>query len=178
MSDTLNAFDHKRWAEEKLQDYGEFADRTGECNQLEEGDGTSGEWFYIPDDPLPELEHEPGERRVIYHGSWGNYNSPGASSYTYATIYYMPEDQEEYEADKKKWEEAPEWAQQDMPCVVCGEEFDKDEMEYDDRQDGYVCEGCQQAEDETEDDDGDGDEGGSDGPGDESDPGTSNGGDG
>lgn len=152
MSYFLNAFDHKRWANEKLEDFGDFADQIGECNQIELGDCTAGEWFHFPDAALPKSEEDDGERWAIYYGTWGNDNSPGASSYTNATIYLFPEDKEEYEKDKAEWEAKPEWAPQDMECLDCGEEYEKSDMEFDDHRDGYVCESCQNKEPEEEDD--------------------------
>ena len=88
-----------------LADYGDFADMVTECNQGEDAFSGYGEWFYIPDDPLPNND------RVIYFGTWGNDHSPGASSYTNAEIFDMddPEDAAEYAKRVKEWEAQPEW---------------------------------------------------------------------
>lgn len=102
---TVNAFKHREWARHGLADYGTFADQVAECNQGEDAFSGYGEWFFIPDDPLPNND------RVIYFGTWGNDNSPGASSYTNAEIFDMddPEDAIEYEKRVKEWEGQPEW---------------------------------------------------------------------
>ena len=70
MAFTICAFNHDEWARYKLADYGDFADMTSECNVGEDAFSGYGEWYYIPDDPLPDND------RVIYFGSWGNDNSP------------------------------------------------------------------------------------------------------
>jgi hypothetical protein len=50
---------------------------------------------------------------VIYFGTWGNDNSPGASVYTYAEVFDMddPEDAAEYEKRVRYWDSQPEWAE-------------------------------------------------------------------
>ena len=69
-----------------------FRRMVAECNQGEDAFSGYGEWFYIPDNPLPNND------RVIYFGTWGNDHSPGASSYTNAEIFDMddPIDAAEY----------------------------------------------------------------------------------
>ncbi len=107
---------HDEWADNSLADYGSFSDCITECNQRDRGDYSIGEWFYIPDEVLPPMQGvdyggvTPNER-AIYHGTWGNDNSPGASHYTYADVYDMddPEDAAQYEADVKEWKAQPEW---------------------------------------------------------------------
>lgn len=95
---------HERgWEDAGLADYSEFSDKINECDQRELGDCTAGKWWYAPDKPL----HD--GRLVIYHGTWGNYNAPGASSYTYAEVY-DPDEAEEYGKHLKWWESRPEWA--------------------------------------------------------------------
>lgn len=119
MAFTVKASDHHEWEENSLQDYSEFSDCVGECNQRDRGDYSIGDWFYIPDEPLPAMkdvdygDSKPNER-AIYFGSWGNDNSPGASHYTYAEIFDMddPEDAAEYEARKAEWEAYPEWIEE------------------------------------------------------------------
>lgn len=112
MSKTLSAFDHREWERLKLADYGDFSDKTTECNQEDWGDCSRGEWYYIH--PLP-VENEDGTFRVIYNGDWGNDHSPGASSYTYATLYDEADedDMRRFVEAVKEWEEAPEWIEED-----------------------------------------------------------------
>lgn len=113
MSSHYNAFDHKAWNEAGLKDYGDFADMVEYINQSEYGDGTmEGEWYYCDDDT-----------RTIYTGSFGNYNSPGASSYTNADVYDENE-QDEYNAEKTKLEAAEEYAET--------EDFDDEEEDEED----------------------------------------------
>lgn len=81
MSYTINAFSHKEWELAGLADYADFSDCITECNMGEDAFSGYGEWYYIPDEPLPTGE------RVIYFGSWGNDNSPGASMYTSAELF-------------------------------------------------------------------------------------------
>ena len=52
---------------------------------------------------------------MIYFGTWGNDNSPGASSYTNAEIFNMddPDDAAEYEKRVQEWETQPEWGSRD-----------------------------------------------------------------
>ena len=54
-----------------------------------------GSWWDADDEGL-----------VIYWGTYGNYNSPGASHYTWATIYSTVA---EYRAALAEWEAKPEW---------------------------------------------------------------------
>ena len=105
MAFTVNASNHQEWKYLGLADYGDFADMVSECNVGEDAFSGHGEWFYIPEEPLPKND------RVIYFGSWGNENSPGASSYTYAEIFDTddPEDTAEYAKRVQEWEEQPEW---------------------------------------------------------------------
>ena len=46
-----------------------------------------------------------------YFGTWGNDNSPGASTYTHAEIFNMDDaaDAAEYQKRVKHWESQPEW---------------------------------------------------------------------
>ena len=105
MAFTICAFDHREWKRHGLADYGDFADQISECNVGEDAFSGYGEWFCIPDDPLPNND------RVIYFGTWGNDNSPGASSYTHAEIFNMDDsaDAAEYEKRVQEWESQPEW---------------------------------------------------------------------
>jgi hypothetical protein len=102
MAFTITAFNHKEWARYGLQEFGDFADQVGECNMGEDAFSGYGEWFYIPDEPLANND------RVIYFGTWGNDNSPGASSCTYAEIFDMDCEAAEYQKRIKHWESQPE----------------------------------------------------------------------
>lgn len=106
MSFVLTAFNHTEWSRYGLADFGDFADQIVERNMGEDTFSGYGQWFFIPNDPLP------NNNRVIYSGSWGNDNSPGASSYTHAEIFNMDdtEDASEYGKRVKQWESSPEWA--------------------------------------------------------------------
>lgn len=105
MSFTINAFNHEEWQRYNLADYGDFADMISECNVGEDTFSGYGDWFFVPDEPLPNND------RAIYFGSWGNDNSPGASSYTYAEIFDMDdeEDAEAYRQRVKEWESQPDY---------------------------------------------------------------------
>ncbi len=105
MSFTITAFNHVEWKRYGLADYGDFADMISECNVGEDAFSGYGEWFYVPENPLSNND------RVIYYGSWGNDNCPGASMYTYAEIFNMddPKDAADYKKQVKHWEKQPEW---------------------------------------------------------------------
>ncbi len=109
-------FNHKEWKENNLKDFGEFAECVEYVNQREYGDGQlEGEWYYIPDEVPP---------YVIYYGTFGNYNSPGASSYTFAEIYEEDE-KEEYQTLCEKWRSCEEYEE----CETEDEEEDDCEPE-------------------------------------------------
>ena len=98
---TYNAFsDRQAWADLNLMDYGDYADCVEYVNQTWYGnDQLEGEWYYIDYD-----------RRMIYAGSFGNYNSPGADSYTHCVVYgEYDEDREDFEADVQELEGSPEY---------------------------------------------------------------------
>jgi hypothetical protein len=101
---TINAFDHEEWKRHGLADFGDFADRITECNIGEDSFSGFGEWFFVPDEPLPNGD------RVIYFGSWGNDNSPGASTYTNAEIFDAldPDQLVEFSRRVDHWESQPE----------------------------------------------------------------------
>ena len=109
MSVTINAFDHQEWHRLGLADFGDFADQITECNVGEDSFSGYGEWFFVQDEPLPTGE------RVIYFGSWGNDNSPGASSYTHAELFDMADEADAAAFAKrvKKWESQPEFLDHD-----------------------------------------------------------------
>lgn len=104
MSFTINAFNHTEWERLGLADFGDFADQISECNVGEDSFSGYGEWFFVPDEPLPNGD------RVIYFGSWGNDNSPGASMYTNAEIFdgSDPDELAEFTLRVKEWESKPE----------------------------------------------------------------------
>ena len=109
---TINAFDDVEWKRHGLADYGDFADQITECNVGEDSFSGFGEWFFVPDEPL--LNND----RVIYFGSWGNDNSPGASTYTNAEIFDGddPTDLAEFHARLKHWESQPESVETEDDC--------------------------------------------------------------
>jgi hypothetical protein len=84
MSFTVNAFDHAEWRRLGLAEFTDFADRITEVN----GGLDYGEWYFVPDEPLPTGE------RVIYYGSWGSDHSPGASMYTHGTPFDVSSEDE------------------------------------------------------------------------------------
>ena len=107
---TINAFNHEEWSRHGLADFGEFADQIAECNVGEDSFSGYGEWFFVPDEPLPDGS------RVIYFGSWGNDNSPGASMYTHAEIFdgTDPEELAEFSRRVQGWESQPESVEADF----------------------------------------------------------------
>ena len=129
MSTTISAFDHKAWDDAKLQDYEDFSECVEFCNQVDLGDCSEGEWYYIPDEPLKEGPYV--GCRVIYSGSFGNYNAPGASSYTNAEIY--DPDESTFDAAKSLWEAYPEYAEEDEDDEW--EEIDDEDEHEDDDED-------------------------------------------
>ena len=127
MSTHICAFDHNAWDEAGLQDYGDFSESVEFCNQSEYGDGQlEGDWYYVPDEPLAKGKY--AGCRVIYSGDFGNYNAPGASSYTYTNIYDMKDEQDAaaFEKAKAEWEASPEYTEETEAA------WDEDEDEEDD----------------------------------------------
>ena len=114
---TINAFNHDEWERHGLADFGDFADQITECNVGEDSFSGFGEWFYVPDEPLPNGD------RVIYFGSWGNDNSPGASTYTNAEIFDALDPDQLIEFSKRvdHWESQPEYVEADDNCDSDGE---------------------------------------------------------
>ncbi|TXI90538.1 MAG: hypothetical protein E6Q36_01245 [Chryseobacterium sp.] len=119
MAFTIKASNYAEWEENSLADYGNFSDRVEYCNQGEDAFSGFGEWFFVPDEPLPNGD------RVIYFGSWGNDNSPGASTYTNAEIFDAldPEQLVEFSERVDHWESQPEHLETDD----CDVEHDLDE---------------------------------------------------
>lgn len=95
MAEYISGTDYKAWAErglDTIQDRHEME----YVNQEEDGcDCYAGEWYIADDDAL-----------VIISGTFGNYNSPGASHYTSAEVF---ESEEEYRAALAEWEDKPEY---------------------------------------------------------------------
>lgn len=108
MSFTICAFNHAECHRHGLADFGDFAEKITECNVGEDAFSGYGEWWYAPDEPLPTGE------RVIYFGSWGNDNSPGASMYTHATIFdgHDSDDMASFALRVRELESQPEFDEQ------------------------------------------------------------------
>ena len=106
---SICAFNHDEWERHGLADFADFADLLTEVNMGEDAFSGYGEWWFIPDDPHPNGD------RVIYFGSWGNDNSPGASSYTHAEIFDGddPKELAEFAKRVKHWESQPEYADEE-----------------------------------------------------------------
>lgn len=93
---TYCAFDHKDWDAAGLKDVGSL-DYMEFVNEREDGfDQSAGEWYCVDEKAM-----------TIYYGTYGNYNSPGASSFTYADVYEQGEE-EKFNAAVAKWESKPE----------------------------------------------------------------------
>jgi hypothetical protein len=120
MSTTYNAFDHKTWDAAGWKDFGDFSEMIEYVNQSEYSDGQlEGEWWWADD-----------AARTVYYGSFGNYNSPGASSYTYAEVYEEDEE-EEYLAEVKQWEAFPEYLESEDEDDDVDDSDDLDYVEVD-----------------------------------------------
>ena len=133
MSLSFNAFNHKEWASYNLADYGDYSDKTTDYNMRDDGaDSTAGSWYYIPDEPL--VVEGQGTFRVIYHGTWGNYNSPGADSYTNAELYDIEDedDMAEFAKESARLDNAEEWLETDDEDDEDEDDDDDDEDEFDD----------------------------------------------
>jgi len=136
MAFTVKASDHAEWEQNSLADYGDFSDCVEYCNQSEDAFSGYGDWHYIPDEPLAMMkdvgEYKANER-VIYFGSYGNDNSPGASHYTYAEIFDMDDEDDaaEFEKRKAEWESCEEY----LPCDDEDEDEDEDEDDSEDDED-------------------------------------------
>ena len=109
MSLNLTGWNHREWEKLGLEDYGQFCHKSTECNVGEDHYSGYGRWFYIPEKPLA------NNTAVVYWGTWGNDNSPGASSYTYAEIFDLSdkEDAQEYKERKEYWEGQPEYVEEE-----------------------------------------------------------------
>lgn len=126
-----SAFNHREWAERGLKDFSDFADCVSYINQKEYGDGQlEGDWFFADDDT-----------QTVYFGTFGNDNSLGASSYTFADQYQT---QEEYLAEVARLEAMPEYLETEEEetigehgeCIDCGLQFERS------MNDGEECDSC------------------------------------
>lgn len=102
---SICAFNHAEWSRLGLADYGDFADQISECNMGEDAFSGYGEWFFVCDEPLTNND------LVIYFGSWGNDNCPGASSYTHAEVFDgdNPDEVAEFQERVRHWQRQPEY---------------------------------------------------------------------
>ncbi len=85
--------DHAEWDAAGLKDYSEFSIKVRHIEKVDEfnfAEYLVGQWYW-PDK----------EKLTIYYGSYGNYNSPGASAYTYAEIF---ESEEDFRMALAKWD--------------------------------------------------------------------------
>lgn len=123
---TLCAFNYDEWKRHGLADFGDFADKISECSIGEDGFSGYGRFFFIPDDPLPNGD------RVIYFGSWGNDNSPGASAYTLAEIFDMsnPDDAKAFDKRVGDWESQPEYDENESEDWEEDDEQSEDEIPF------------------------------------------------
>lgn len=91
MSYYYTAFNHREWEQANLMDFGEFSDRITYINQRYLGDDTmQGAWYYV--EAPEEYQQRTGNHcpcGIIYSGTFGNYNSPGADTYTYGEAFHM-----------------------------------------------------------------------------------------
>jgi hypothetical protein len=86
-----------------MKDFGDYSDCVEYVNQSEDyGDCLRGEWYYGDDESL-----------IIYYGSFGNYNSPGASCYTHSEQH---ETENEYRAALQQWIDQPEYLESEEDC--------------------------------------------------------------
>jgi len=118
---------HQAWKNAGLMDYGDFADCVEYVNQSEYGDGQlEGEWYWID-----------YENFVIYHGSFGNYNSPGADAFTKADVYDQESgsDGTDFITAAAEWEGKPEYGSTEPADVEPAE---------------TVCEGCKSTDNHVE----------------------------
>ena len=113
MSFTISAFNHDEWNRYSLADFSDYADQITEVNVSEDAFSGNGDWYFIPNEPLPNGD------RVIYYGSWGNDNSPGASMYTHAEIFDALDPDQLIEFSKRvdHWENQPEFAEDEEDDV-------------------------------------------------------------
>lgn len=94
-SKTYRAADHKEWDAAGLDKVFDGLEMEYVNQEEDYGDCLRGEWYAADDDTL-----------TIFSGTFGNYNSPGASHYTYAEVY---DNAEEYRTALAEWEAKPEY---------------------------------------------------------------------
>lgn len=106
MNTYFRASDHKEWDAAGLDKLLQSLEMEY-CNQAPDyGDSYSGDWFACDD-----------KTRTVFHGTFGNDHSPGASQYTYAMRH---DDEEGYRKQVAAWEKAPEYLEfthDDEECV-------------------------------------------------------------
>lgn len=122
-TESYTASNHKEWEKAGLKDYGDFSDCVEYVNQEDDYcDSLRGEWWYADD-----------ETTTIYSGTFGNYNSPGASQYTYAEVFC---DADEYKAAVAEWEAKPEYLEHedDCECESCKEDREDEEESEEDEE--------------------------------------------
>ena len=110
---TINAFNHDEWNHHGLADFEDFTDRIIEVHVDEDQFNSSGDWYFVPDEPLSNGD------RVIYFGSWGNDNSAGDKMYTNAEIFDAldPDHLIEFSKRVDYWESQPSIAEGDEDDV-------------------------------------------------------------
>ena len=103
MSISITAAQHDRWRRHGLDDYAQFAGRIRPCNVGQDGVSRYGEWFFVPDEPLPDGS------RVVYFGSWDDDEAPGAPAHTHAEVFAGddPEDLAEFILRVRHWDDQP-----------------------------------------------------------------------
>lgn len=117
-SNEYYAWDHKEWEAAGLNRIQERHEMTY-VNQSPDGyECYRGEWF-IADDAT----------RTIVFGTFGNYNSPGASSYTYAQVF---DNEEEYKKELAEWDAKPEYLEREEEESDDVDDNDEDEESEDD----------------------------------------------
>ena len=100
---TICADNRGTWKVHGLMDYNQYSDCVEYVDQEEYGDGQlQGSWYYID-----------YGRSVIYYGTFGNYNSPGADSFTFAAIF-TPEERKEFLKNAIMWEEREEYLEEEL----------------------------------------------------------------
>jgi len=118
MSDFFSGADHKAWADKGLKDFGDYAECVEYVEQEDDyGDSLRGSWFYGDEDNL-----------TLYYGTFGNYNSPGASHFTYAEVY---DDEDEFLDALAEWEAKEEYLDNDDDYDDEEEEDEEDAFAYD-----------------------------------------------
>jgi hypothetical protein len=84
-------------------------------NQTHYGDDClEGEWWY-------DVRTADGRLGLVYGGTFGNDNSPGADSYTHVEVYFLadPDQKQEFLARVAKLETMPEYADEDDEEAEC-----------------------------------------------------------